>query len=118
MFRQPAVILDALGVLAVAVLVFVTVRVLRHRDTAVGKPFSALIFVLTFWAGLTLLPGRFGLPAVPSEATTAVSVLEQVSAIVVTPLWLLYIGRYTGRRQRLTHRMIGFVVAPVALVIT
>lgn len=114
---QTAVLLNVLRALAVAVLGLASVRTLRYRETAVGKPFCALVLVLTAWAGLTLLPGRFGLPAVPSEATMAVGVLKQVAAVAVTPLWLLYVGRYTGRGQHLTRRLIGVLFAPVALVI-
>jgi len=118
MFLRIAVLLDGLHALAVAVLVLTSIRVFRYREEAVGKPLCALVFVLTAWAGLTLLPEQFWFPAVPAEVATAVSVLGQVAAITVMPLWLLYVGRYTGRGKRLTRQMVVGVVAPVGLVIS
>jgi signal transduction histidine kinase len=117
MSLQTAVLLDVLRVLAVTVLVVASVRALRYRETAVGKPFCALVFVLTAWAGLTVLPGRFGLPPVPGEAAVAVGVLGQVTSVAVMPLWLLYVGRYTGRGRRLTRRLIGLLFAPIGLLV-
>jgi PAS domain S-box-containing protein len=118
MTLQAAAFLDILHVLAVAVLGLVSVHAFRYRETAVGKPFCALIFVLMAWAGLTLLHGRFGRPAAPTQGMMIAGVLEQVAAVTVTPLWLLYVGRYTGRGQRLTRRMVAVLFAPVGLVIT
>ncbi len=117
MSLQTTVLLDVLRVLAVAVLALASGRVLRYRGTAVGKPFCALVFLLTAWAGLTLLPGLFGVPTVPSKATTVVGVLGQVAAVAIPPLWLLYVSRYTGRGHRLTRWVVAGVLAPVGLVI-
>jgi len=116
MSLQSVVILDAFRALAVVVLALASAHVLRYRAMTVGKPFCALVLVLTAWAGMTLLPGRFGLPAVPSVATTAFGALGQIAAVTVMPLWLLYVSRYTGRRQRLTRRISAGMLAPVGLV--
>ena len=114
---QATVFLDVLRVLAVTVLLAASVRVRRYRETAVGKPFWALVLVLTAWAGVTLVPELFALPAVFGGLRMVVGVLGQLMAVAVTPLWLLYVARYTGRGQRLTRRLIGILFAPVGLVV-
>jgi signal transduction histidine kinase len=116
MSPQVVVVLDALRVVALVALGLASVRVLRHRQTAVGRPFSALVVVLTAWAALSILPGRFGVPAAPARLAIVVGVAEQVAAVAVAPLWLLYVARYTGRGQRVTRRLVVVVLAPVALV--
>lgn len=117
MSLHPQLSLDSLRILAVTALVLASVLILQYRETAVGKPLGALVLVLTTWAGLTILPGVLVIPSVPGEVTATVSIVKQAAAVAIPPLWLLYVGRYTGRGQRVTRRKIAVVFTPVAFVI-
>lgn len=112
------VLLDILRVSAVTVVVFAAIGILQYRETAAGKPLGALALALAAWAGLSVLPSVPVTPSLPGDGAATISILEQVAAATVPPLWLLYVSRYTGRGQRVTRRTLGAVFAPVVFTLS
>lgn len=113
-----ALLLNGLRVVAVVSLVGAVRYTRRHRDEPVADAFLWLTLSVTIWAGLTVLPGTFGVPTATALGSPALVGLAAVAAGLATAaLTFAYVRQYTGHSQYVTRRRVGQLFLPVALAV-